>query len=63
MQNEVETRAIARRLRQFPRERPSEFRDPRPACVLFVVVCAVVNIFSNSSIGYDASPLQLREMT
>ena len=35
----------------------------RRARVLFVVVCAVVNIFSNSSIGYDASPLQLREMT
>ncbi len=63
MQNELEAGAIARRFRQFPRERPRQIRDAGPAFILSVVVCAVVNIFPNPSIRYHAGPLQLREMT
>src|SRR6266480_2758451 len=63
VQNEFETRTIARRFRQFARERPRPFRDACPVGILSIVVCAVVNIFPNSPISHDTSALQLREMT
>src|SRR5947208_12994890 len=64
VQDELETRAIARRFRQFAREQPDYFRRALslriPAALM---VCAVIDIFSNPAIGDYAGAFQLRQMT
>src|SRR5438093_12200369 len=63
VQDKLETRAIARRFRQFAREQPGYFRRALSLRIPALMVCAVIDLFSNPTIGDSAAALPLRQMT
>ena len=63
VQNELQTRAITRGLRQFARQQAGYFRGTFSLRALSIVVCPIVNIFPDPAVRYDAGALQLCEMT
>src|SRR5215813_5525653 len=63
LEHKLETRAIARALRQFAHQQSRDLRHALTLWVVPIVVRAVVNVFSHATISHNAGALQLSQMT
>src|SRR5438045_9445236 len=61
--DKLETRAIARSFRQLAREQPDYFRRALSLRIPALMVCAVIDIFSNPTIADYARAFHSRQMT